>query len=165
MDDPRFFGRMVRGRCKARDLTQEALAEQVSCSIETIRKIEAGKLRPSRQLAVLLADALTIPVEERTGFLHAARATAEPLQPVLPSGTITFLFTDIEGSTQLWEQHPQAMQQVLARHDTTLRETITAHTGVIIKTTGDGCLAAFARPPDALNAALAAQRSIQAMDW
>jgi transcriptional regulator with XRE-family HTH domain len=106
MDEPRFFGRMVRNRRKARDLTQEALAEQVSCSIETIRKIEAGKLRPSRQLAVLLVDALTIPLEERAAFLHAARGVAEPLQLVLPSGTITFLFTDIEGSTQLWVLTP-----------------------------------------------------------
>src|SRR5215213_8856051 len=124
MGDSPFFGHLLKDRRKAHDLTQEALAEQVSCSIETIRKIEAGKLRPSRPLAALLADALTIPLEERAAFLHAARGMAEPLQPVLPSGTITFLFTDIEGSTQLWEQHPQAMQHVLARHDTTLREII-----------------------------------------
>src|SRR5215211_3897718 len=105
MDDPPSFRRMFRDRRKACDLTQEALAEQVNCSIET------GKLRPSRQLAMLLAAALTIPLEERAAFLNAARATTEPLQPVLASGPITFLFTDIEGSTQLWEQHPQTMYQ------------------------------------------------------
>src|SRR5215212_9678594 len=107
MDDPPFFGHTLRDRRKARDLTQEALAEQVSCSIETIRKIEAGKLRPSRQLAVLLADALAIPMEERATFLHVARAGTPFPQSALPHGTVTFLLTDIEGSTQLWEQHPQ----------------------------------------------------------
>jgi predicted ATPase/class 3 adenylate cyclase len=165
MNDPPSFPRMLKDRRKACDLTQEALAEQASCSIETIRKIEAGKLRPSRQLAMQLADALTVPLEERAAFIHAARATAEPVPPVLPRGPVTFLFTDIEGSTQLWEQHPQAMQHVLASHDSVLRETITTNTGVIVKTTGDGILAAFARPSDALVAALAAQRSIRAMDW
>src|SRR5262245_14751763 len=134
MDDPRFFGRMVRDRRKACDLTQEALAERVSCSIETIRKIEAGKLRPSRQLAVLLTEALAIPMDERATFLHAARATAELLQSALPSGPVTFLFSDIEGSTQLWEQHPQAMHHVLARHDAILREVIEQQGGRIFKT-------------------------------
>ena len=47
--------------------------------------------------------------------------------PVLPSGTVTFLFTDIEGSTRLWEQHPEAMRPALARHDEVLREGVAAH--------------------------------------
>ncbi len=48
----------------------------------------------------------------------------------LPSGTVTFLFTDLEGSTRLWEEHPEAMQPALARHDEILRESVTAHGGV-----------------------------------
>lgn len=56
----------------------------------------------------------------------------------LPSGTITFLFTDIEGSTQLWKKYPEAMQVVLAAHDSILRAAIESHNGYIIKTTGDG---------------------------
>ena len=61
------------------------------------------------------------------------------------SGTVTFLFTDIEGSTRLWEQHPEAMQPALARHDEILRAAIESHGGYVVKTTGDGFHAAFAR--------------------
>jgi hypothetical protein len=54
---------------------------------------------------------------------------APPTATPLPTGTLTFLFTDIEGSTQLWEQHPQAMPAALARHDALLHTLITAHYG------------------------------------
>ena len=56
----------------------------------------------------------------------------------LPSGTVTFLFTDIEGSTRLWEEHPEAMQGALARHDAIVGEAVAAHGGTVVKTTGDG---------------------------
>ena len=75
----------------------------------------------------------------------------------LPTGTITFLFTDIEGSTQLWERHPESMQAALARHDELLRRAIESHNGRVVKTTGDGAYAAFSTASDALAAALAAQ--------
>jgi class 3 adenylate cyclase len=55
----------------------------------------------------------------------------------------TFLFTDIEGSTKLWEQHPGAMKVGVARHDAILRGVVEAHLGYVVKTTGDGFLAAF----------------------
>ena len=61
----------------------------------------------------------------------------------LPSGTVTFLFTDIAGSTRLWQDHPDAMQAVLARHDRLVRDAIEAHGGYVVKTTGDGFHAAF----------------------
>jgi predicted ATPase/class 3 adenylate cyclase len=83
----------------------------------------------------------------------------------LPSGTITFLFTDIEGSTRLWEHQPAAMKPALARHDTLLREAIEARGGYVFKTVGDAFCAAFAEPTDALEAALAAQQSLQAEQW
>jgi predicted ATPase/class 3 adenylate cyclase len=81
---------------------------------------------------------------------------------LLPTGTITFLFTDIEGSTSLWEQHPEAMQAALARHDRLLRQAIESTNGSIVKSTGDGVFAVFAAATDALAACLAAQRSLQA---
>jgi class 3 adenylate cyclase len=56
---------------------------------------------------------------------------------ILPSGTITLLFTDIEGSTKLWEAHPEAMQIALARHDALLREAIESHNGYVFKTIGN----------------------------
>ena len=85
--------------------------------------------------------------------------------PDPPSGTVTFLFTDIEGSTQLWEEHPAAMHDALTRHDAILREAITSHTGYIVKMTGDGLLAAFSAAHDALNGAVAAQLSLAIEPW
>jgi len=73
-----------------------------------------------------------------------------------PTGSVTFLFTDIEGSTKLWEQHPEKMQTALARHDALLRQAIEAHGGYVFKTVGDEFCTAFATTPDALNAALTA---------
>jgi class 3 adenylate cyclase len=83
----------------------------------------------------------------------------------LPTGNVTFLFTDIAGSTTLWEHHPEAMPAALARHDAILRHAIEAHSGVIVKTTGDGALAAFVSAVAALGAALAAQRALRAEPW
>jgi predicted ATPase/class 3 adenylate cyclase len=77
----------------------------------------------------------------------------------------TFLFTDIEGSTQLWERNPEAMQAALARHDSILRQAIESHSGHIFKTVGDSFCAAFPNAPDAVLAALDAQRAIQAENW
>src|SRR5687767_8097980 len=83
----------------------------------------------------------------------------------LPRGTVTFLFTDIEGSTALWERDRQAMASAVARHITLLHDAIAAHGGVHFKTVGDAVQAAFPTAPDAVAAALAAQRSIVAEDW
>lgn len=79
----------------------------------------------------------------------------------LPTGTVTFLFTDIEGSTQLWEKHPEEMKLAIATHDAILREAIEANHGSIIKTTGDGVHAVFSTAIDAINAAIVAQRNFQ----
>ena len=60
-----------------------------------------------------------------------------------PTGTVTFLFTDLEGSTRLWEQRPAAMKAALARHDEILRHAVEAQGGHVVKTTGDGFHAVF----------------------
>ena len=78
----------------------------------------------------------------------------------LPEGTVTFLFTDVEGSTRLWEDHPEVMHDVLARHDEIVRGAIESHAGHVVKTTGDGFHAAFGTARDALEAALAAQQAL-----
>ena len=83
----------------------------------------------------------------------------------LPTGTVTFLFTDIEGSTRLWEQHPEGMRLALARHDTLLRQAIEANEGIVFKTIGDAFCAAFATAPNALSAALAAQCALHTEPW
>jgi predicted ATPase/class 3 adenylate cyclase len=83
----------------------------------------------------------------------------------LPSGTLTFLFTDIESSTQLWEQQPEAMRSDLVRHDELLRTVIEDHDGTFVKTTGDGLLAVFQDAKDAVAAAVAGQEAIGAETW
>jgi class 3 adenylate cyclase len=74
-----------------------------------------------------------------------------------PSGTVTFLFADIEGSTPRWEHDPDAMSEALAEHDALLRSTIDAHGGTVFSTGGDGFAAAFSDAVAALRAALDVQ--------
>ena len=83
----------------------------------------------------------------------------------LPSGALTFLFTDIEGSTRLWEEHPEGMRAALARHDDIVRRAIEDQGGYVFATGGDGFAAAFQRAGDALLVALEAQRDLAAEDW
>jgi class 3 adenylate cyclase len=80
--------------------------------------------------------------------------------PRPPTGTVTFLFTDIEGSTKMWERDVTAMQAALARHDEILRNAIEEHGGYVFKTVGDAFCAAFPTAPDAVEAALVAQRAL-----
>ena len=78
-----------------------------------------------------------------------------------PTGTVTFLLTDIEQSTRRWEEEPDAMRVALARHDATLRRAVEEHGGWLFKHTGDGVLAAFALARPAIEAAIAAQRQLE----
>jgi predicted ATPase/class 3 adenylate cyclase len=80
---------------------------------------------------------------------------------VAPTGVVTFLFTDIEGSTRRWETDAVSMRDGLAVHDEVLREVIAAHDGWLFKHTGDGVCAAFASPRPAVDAAMAAQRRLE----
>src|SRR5262245_58329661 len=83
----------------------------------------------------------------------------------LPAGTVTFLCTDLEGSTRLWEQYPDAMKVASARHDALLREAIEAHHGSIVKMTGDGAHAVFASARDALDTAVYVQQRLESTEW
>src|SRR5215210_7061694 len=85
--------------------------------------------------------------------------------PDLPSGTVTFLFTDIEGSTTLWERDRAAMQTAVDRHLALLDAAIASHHGVHFKTVGDAVQAAFPTAPDAVSAALDAQRTLLSEPW
>jgi predicted ATPase/class 3 adenylate cyclase len=78
-----------------------------------------------------------------------------------PSGVVTFLFTDIEGSTRRWEADAEAMRAALEVHDEVLRNAITGCGGSLFKHTGDGVCAAFTSPRAAVDAAVAAQRSLE----
>jgi predicted ATPase/class 3 adenylate cyclase len=83
----------------------------------------------------------------------------------LPMGTVAFLFTDIEGSTRLWQEQPEAMGPALARHDALVREMVEAHAGHVVKTTGDGAHAVFTTAADALDAAIDAQVALATEQW
>ena len=83
----------------------------------------------------------------------------------IPTGTVTLLFTDVEGSTRLWEAEPGRMAQALRRHDELLRTAIGEAGGYVFKTVGDAFCAAFATPQEALEAVLAAQRALGTETW
>ena len=83
----------------------------------------------------------------------------------VPTGTVTFLFTDVEGSTRLWQGHPGAMAAALARHDEIIRAAVTAHGGYVFSTAGDAFAASFARPGDAIDAAVDVQQGLAAETW
>jgi class 3 adenylate cyclase len=87
--------------------------------------------------------------------------------PDLPTGTVTFLFTDVEGSTRLWEQHPQTMEAALARHDALAAEIIASHHGKVVKHRGggDSLFAVFARALDAAAGATQLQQALALEPW
>src|SRR5512136_2899954 len=83
----------------------------------------------------------------------------------LPTGTVTFLFTDIEGSTTLAQQFPGELPTLLARHHAILQQAIEAHNGQVFQIIGDAFCAAFFTASDALNTALESQRVLHNEAW
>lgn len=129
--------------------TREVLADQLGIDPSpALRALELSVLSQS-------ADLDTPPATVRSG------APAR----VLPSGTVTFLFTDIEGSSRLWEERPDAMRSALERHDQLLRAAIGARSGYVFSGAGDGVAAAFSRAVDAVGAAVEAQLALSAEPW
>jgi len=111
------FGVLLRRYREAAGLTQEQLAERAGLTVNGVSQLERGeRRRPYLHTVQALAAALGLPEAQRAAFLTAARADsrAEPqvgtTPAPLPSGTVTFLFTDIVNSTRLWEQHPDQMR-------------------------------------------------------
>ena len=85
----------------------------------------------------------------------------------LPIGLITYLFTDVEGSTPLWQQHPNEMKSVMARHDSLLTSAVEASAGMVVRPRGEGdsIFAVFPRATDAVGAARAAQQLLLRETW
>jgi class 3 adenylate cyclase len=85
----------------------------------------------------------------------------------LPTGTVTFLFTDIEGSTRLWEAHPEPMRAALVEHDALIEFLAAQHGGLVVRPRGEGdsrfCV--FARATDAVAAAAAIRRALHRQAW
>jgi predicted ATPase/class 3 adenylate cyclase len=164
----------ARGGVRADRLREEAHRDLMRL-LAAAGQPEAA-LRQYRELERLLKQELEAEPSAATQALARqieAGQGARPEQPTptmaptpnLPEGTVIFLFTDIGGSTQLWEQHPDAMRLALARHDALLRAAIEAHDGHVFKALGDAFYAAFSTAPQALAAALASQRALQAEPW
>jgi predicted ATPase/class 3 adenylate cyclase len=183
------FGRLLRGAInsiaayegKTAPPVEEDLGAQIGVGGSAIQRYKAGTIPPEpRAIEVLAAAAVQRGYLGRawlTRFLQAARypqpkaliarLTGDTLStsPAFPSGTLAFLFTDIEGSTQIWERERGPAEQALARHDQLLRQAIEAAGGHVFNTAGDAFHAAFATVPDALDAALALQRAVLAEPW
>src|SRR6266508_4118479 len=117
----------------------------------------------SASFARLLAERSSTPVPAHTPFTQHAPPTA--LDKVLPQGLVTFLATDIEGSTQRWEHFPQAMQQALVRHHAILKQLTELYGGQVFHTAGDSFICVFADASAALQSALALQRALLAEPW
>ncbi len=109
-------------------------------------------LRPAEHFAAMFEV-------EPPSVWHSALVAADLGGP--PSGIVTFLFTDVEGSTRRWESDPDRMRAALAAHDAVLKRTIQTHRGWLFKHTGDGVCAAFASPRSAVDAAVDAQRALE----
>jgi len=188
------FGRLLKGAInsiaayegKTAPAIEDELGAQIGVAGSTIQRYKAGYLPTEPRAVQIMAEAAV-----RRGylsrawllrFLQAARypnpdalmaqfadvvgqATRPDADGGLPSGTLTFLFTDIEGSTTRWERQPEAMERALARHDQLLRQAIDAYGGQVIKTVGDAFQAVFTTAPAALEVALAAQRALAAEAW
>ena len=126
-----------------------------------------------RELERLLADDLAVVLSET--FRSATEGTAaprrspagpgEPGEAELPDGTVTFAFTDIEGSTRLWETEPAAMARSLVLHNETLHAAFGHYGGVVFSTMGDEMAVAFSSAAGAVRAALETQRALLAAPW
>ncbi len=179
------FGEWLKRRRKALGLTQEQLAQKISCSASALRKIEAEERRPSEGIINQLAEVFEIPIEERASFLKFARGNWAAAPPgtteaapwrdshALESRDLskpgihlaTFLFTDIEDSTKLWETVPEKMKGAVQRHHAILQEAITSNGGEVFQIIGDAFCAAFPTAASAIFAAATSQRGFDQEPW
>jgi predicted ATPase/class 3 adenylate cyclase len=128
---------------------------------EALRTYERGRALFAEELGVPPSGAM------EAAYLETLHADLQPGARSTASvrGTVTFLFTDIEGSTALWERHPEAMKSALVVHDEILRATIERHDGAVFATGGDGLSAAFARGDAAVAAAIEVQERLASTTW
>ena len=137
---------------------------------------QADAVRAFQNLRRLLGEELGLEPGPEAKALEMAIATQDPSLSLeiagppgenerIPSGIVTLLFTDIAGSTQLWERHPEKMDKALKRHDELLRSAIEGSGGHVFKTVGDGFCASFFTASDGVRAAVSSQRLLFAEPW
>ena len=152
-------------RERLRALLMLALA-RAGRPVESLRAYEAFRRRLGDELGVIPSPGLQELnddiVRQHPDVSWAGSPTKDSDAADLPSGTVTFLFTDIEGSTRLWDEVPDAMRPAVARHEELLRDAVAAHDGHVVKSTGDGIHVVFETARDGLDAAVAAQQALVA---
>jgi predicted ATPase/class 3 adenylate cyclase/DNA-binding XRE family transcriptional regulator len=192
----RTFGAVLAALRRAATLTQEELAERAGLSPRGLSYLERGAHLPQPETVRRLATALDLTDAQRASLVTAAQAPQQGWQPTtlapapapppatsaapapapgaatppaagLPTGTLTFLLTDIDGSTGLWEHHPDAMQAAVAQHDALIEEVLSRHGGRQVKERGEGdsIFAVFTSPSSALAAVCALQQALLAEPW
>jgi len=178
------FGEWLKRQRGARGWTQEQLATQLSCSLSALRKFESEERHPAPEIVELLAEIFNVPEEERKSFLRYARGDWQAMSDVehkdapwrgggqtetvhssAPSGTVTFLFTDIEGSTKLAQSHPDQWETLRERHHTILKNAIEGNSGYVFQVIGDAFCAAFPNAGDALQAVIQSQIDLHNEKW
>ncbi len=173
------FGELLKFLRRRAGLTQRELSIAVGYGETQISRLEQNQRPPdAASLRARFVPALQIETERDwvarlLELAETSRSAADPVEPDapaetpagLPTGTVTFLFTDIQGSTRLWQQHPDAMPAALARHHAILKNAIAAQRGHVFQIVGDAFCAAFATPAEAVGAALAAQRGLRDEAW
>jgi predicted ATPase/class 3 adenylate cyclase len=145
----------------------------LTAMIDSIRSAGAASYRhftTARELERLLVDDLAVLLSESFADATISTRVASPssggtAEAELPDGTVTFLFTDIEGSTRLWETESAAMARALVLHNETLHAAFAHHGGVVFSRMGDGMAVAFSSAVGAVRAALEAQRGLMAAPW
>ncbi len=148
------------------------IAERLAACLEISPSERAMFVKAAR--AELAVDRLAPPTElagpSSTDTADAPATPSTPLRagddrPDWPTGTVTFLFTDVEQSATLWQEQQEAMAMAMAQYHALLGQAVAAYDGVVFKTAGDLLCAAFANAPNALAAALDAQRKLQNVRW
>jgi class 3 adenylate cyclase len=122
----------------------------------------------TRELARQISDQLPVTSDQSIPVAEPVSAPPAPLTTLhspLPTGTVTFLLTDIEGSTALWERAGDAFRKALASHHELPRHVFRQHGGCEVKEMGDSFLVVFARASDALACAVACQRALAKHEW
>ena len=152
----RHNGGPLTGRSRTRSIARVDEAERLPPSEPP------GDHAPGAAPAHAAADGTPVPAAATDGAPVPGAAAG---RPPLPTGTVTFLFTDVEGSTRLVHDLGDRWPPLLERHRTIIRAALAAHGGVEVQTEGDGFFAAFARAPSAVAAAVQAQRDLAAEPW